>query len=281
MKKSVILSSIVIFILLIIGMIYDLDIDIKFYNPESSFARIFDVIGIFPEFALLIFAPAMILAVLFVQQKNIFSLLIGVLILVLIIIVGYLSQSMLWLVSEKFKISFIFALSAFVLSIILCTILVFPFAKKKADAVFFVGVIGLLSVLIGETILELLKTFWGRQRFYTMDNPVEQFTAWYLPLGGGGENKFKSFPSGHSFAAMSAIWFTLWPRFIESLKKYTIVICTLAVIFAFTVMFSRIVYGRHFLSDVTAGASLYLASFIFVKYIIDKNSGKLKRVIFG
>jgi membrane-associated phospholipid phosphatase len=60
---------------------------------------------------------------------------------------------------------------------------------------------------------------------------------------------------------MCAVWFALWPLFIDGLKKYTHLIFAAALLFGFAVMASRIVYGRHFLSDVTVGAALSLASF--------------------
>jgi membrane-associated phospholipid phosphatase len=279
MKKTVLLFLIAVVLLLIAGTFFDLAIDVKLYDPDSGFAKIFETVGMFPESAIIVIAPAMMLAVLFVRRKTLSVISFIVIVAVLICFESYYSQDIIKYTLKKpfgsygaiavlFGIIFAFFFAAL------------PFAKKNPREMFFVVLVGIAVIVIGDTILHYVKLYWGRQRFYTMDNPALQFTPWYLPQGKGDGNKFMSFPSGHSFASMLAVWLSLWPRFIEPLKKYTKLIFTVAVLFALTTMFSRIIYGRHFLSDVTMGASLSLALIALAVFIFDKYSEKIYKRAF-
>lgn len=55
----------------------------------------------------------------------------------------------------------------------------------------------LLSVLL-ILVINIIKIFWGRERFRHMVAPYSSFIRWYLPQALTTNNEFMSFPSGHS-----------------------------------------------------------------------------------
>jgi membrane-associated phospholipid phosphatase len=279
MKKTVLSFLIAVVLLLVAGTFFDLPIGGKLYNLDSGFAKIFATIGMYPELIAIILSPAMILSVLYVKRKNISIVCFIVIFVVLICFEVLYSNDIRGYLSKR-PLGTPGAAAILVCIIAACSFLLLPLAKKNPKEMFFVGLTGIAAIFIGKEILNTLKAYWGRQRFYTMDDPALQFTPWYLPQGKGRGESFRSFPSGHSFASMLAVWLSLWPRFIEPIKKYTKLIFTAAILFALATMFSRIVYGRHFLSDVTAGASLSLASMALAVFLCDKYSEKIYKLVF-
>jgi membrane-associated phospholipid phosphatase len=279
MKKTVLPFLIAIVLLLVAGTFFDLPLDGKLYDPDSSFAKIFAIIGMFPELIVIILSPAMILSVLYVKRKNISTVFFIVILAVLVCIeVLYTNDIMSYL--SELPVGTPVAVAMLICVIVAGSFLLLPLAKKNPKEMFFVGLIGIVTIFIGKAILSTLKTYWGRQRFYTMDDPALQFTPWYLPQGKGKGDNFMSFPSGHSFASMLSVWLSLWTRFIESIKKYTRLIFAIAILFALATMFSRIVYGRHFLSDVSTGAFLSLASMALAVFLFDKYSERIYQRVF-
>jgi membrane-associated phospholipid phosphatase len=273
MKRLVIVSSITAVVLLVIATFFDLRIDEYIYNPDSGFAKFFAVAGLLPQTIVLLLSPPMLLAALFERRRRMKPA-VGIAATAVILLV--VAHSVYGAI-QGLHVSpavFIPAICAVMAAIFFAML---PFAKKRPDGLFVAALTGFLVVTVGNAILQFLKTFWGRQRFYTMDDPAAQFTAWYLPRGGGVLEKFKSFPSGHSFSAMCAVWFALWPRFIDGLKKYTRLILALALIFGLAVMASRMIYGWHFLSDVTVGAALSLACFAVAMELSGKIISKITR----
>ncbi|MDR1148499.1 MAG: phosphatase PAP2 family protein [Spirochaetaceae bacterium] len=261
MKKLVIVSSVVTVILLVLATFFDLQIDEYIYNPKSSFAKIFATLGMLPQNALLFLAPAMAFSAMFEKRREVktpvWILIIAALLLVTI--VDFRDTAIFLQDASKLPYSAVIPIICFVIFALFLAAL--PFAKKKPNELLITALIGLAAFTVGYFILQTLKTYWGRQRFFTMNDSAEQFTKWYLPQEKSVSDNFKSFPSGHSFNAMCAVWFALWPLFIDGLKKYTKLIFTLALLFGFATMASRMIYGRHFLSDVTVGAAIALASF--------------------
>ncbi|MDR0408895.1 MAG: phosphatase PAP2 family protein [Spirochaetaceae bacterium] len=268
MKKLVIASSIITAALLAIATFFDLQIAEYLYNPDSLFSKIFAVIGMLPQQALLIFPPAMILAAMFEKRGEMTVrnwLIISA--SLLIVTVSNMRDSVNYIRHET-GLSILVIIAAVCVLEAACFFAAMPFAKKNPWGLLIAGLIGYIAFALGYVILLALKTFWGRQRFFTMNDPTAQFTKWYIPQGKAASDSFKSFPSGHSFSAMCSVWFALWPLFIDGLKKYTKLIFTFAILFGFATMLSRMIYGRHFLSDVTVGAAIALASFALTKKII-------------
>jgi membrane-associated phospholipid phosphatase len=276
LKKLVIVLTFVFAALLVSASFFDLQIAAYVYNPQSVFAKFFSVAGMLPQYAVQILSPGMILAALFelrrtrkiaaVTSTNTMAIAaVAVLLADAVCFYGTLVQ-----IQSEVGVPAAAQAAVIVFFIFISFLASLPFAKKKSNELMITALTGLVAFIAGYALLQTLKTFWGRPRFYIMDDPATQFTKWYLPQGKTSIDDFKSFPSGHSFAAMCAVWFALWPAFINGLKKYARLILALALLFGFAAMAARMIYGRHFLSDVTVGAAISLISFALSKKLIIK-----------
>ena len=110
----------------------------------------------------------------------------------------------------------------------------------------------MLSALLIFVITSGLKTIWGRMRFYVMDDPFRQFSAWYVIKPWGISDSFRSFPSGHS--SFSVMMFYLASVLKMQKVKRSRIAAVVAVIWTAAVMWGRITYGAHFLTDTCMGA---------------------------
>jgi membrane-associated phospholipid phosphatase len=269
-KKDIIIASIIVIALLVVASFFDLQIAGWIYNPKSSFGEFFEAAGSTPQTILQLIVPAMLFAVLFEKRRTLGIVKTIAAAVALLLVLAAALHEVVRSVKYDIKAPTVVLTAGVFFVMFLLFLAALPFAKKNPRELFITALIGLIAFTFGYTILQILKTDWGRQRFYTMDNAAKEFTQWYIPQGKGGSDKFRSFPSGHAFGAMCAVWFALWPSFIGCPKKYSRLIFALALLFCVTVMVARMIYGRHFLSDVTFGAALCLASFALTKSLVYK-----------
>ena len=130
------------------------------------------------------------------------------------------------------------------------------------------GWYGLLSMGAGALITNVcLKNLVARTRPYEV---VEGL----VPLIGKPTDY--SFPSGHTCAAATLITLTSLPMFFKeaNTKKYEIICWCSVVAFVLIVMVTRLIMGKHFLSDVLIGGFVtvicYYVCLIFGKKLYDK-----------
>ncbi|MCK8617219.1 phosphatase PAP2 family protein [Fructobacillus parabroussonetiae] len=120
-------------------------------------------------------------------------------------------------------------------------------------AMFGIALVFVVSLVIGD-----LKLHWGRYRPFQMDAAMRQFTPWYHPNGSNGHY---SFPSGHSTSGWLMVYLPfLLPRSWRRQQQFLLM---MTVALAITIALSRVRYGAHWLSDVTA-ASLIVFSMVFL-----------------
>jgi membrane-associated phospholipid phosphatase len=278
--KKLLIGLAVAACLLVAGTFFDLPLDTALYNPQSLFAKLFAKISVLPEFAIIVMTPAMAGTALYAIRRGLSRKSLAL----LVALVAFISLSNFGRMIEDVQEASGLSHRVSVLLLLVCYAVFFfaalPFAKKQPYEMLIVALIGLCAESLGHVIVTLLKMFWGRQRFYTMTDSAAQFTQWYLPQGKAASDNFMSFPSGHSFGAMLAVWFAFFPRFIQELKKWTPLIFAATIIFGLCAMASRLIAGRHFLSDVTMGASLALAMLALFEFIAKKNYHILENAIF-
>ena len=123
--------------------------------------------------------------------------------------------------------------------------------------------VGVVLSLAPILVINGIKMVWGRERYRNMVDPIAQFTPWFIPQGFTTNNEFMSFPSGHSANSAVILWITLLPLVFDKLKKLPLEIfaCTWSI----AVMFSRIVVGAHFASDVTMGMAITFTLLLIFK----------------
>lgn len=143
----------------------------------------------------------------------------------------------------------------------------YHFAKKTDDELLVRRIIGLFIVLLAAYLtMTLLKSVFPRPRYRTVVLGYEGigFVPWYSPVSGAADleqtfglssDEFRSFPSGHSILSASAVY--ILPSLswiIPKLKDKQLVLSIVGLVFGCTIMFTRIIVGAHYLSDVSAGA---------------------------
>lgn len=109
------------------------------------------------------------------------------------------------------------------------------------------------------SLVQLLKTFWGRVRFVHLAS-ADLYTPFYLPAGMGAG---RSFPSGHAaMGAMGApLAFYLHGRVA---RRWQAIVWIAVVAWSIAVAAGRMVAGAHYLTDTlfSVGASYLLAPYL-------------------
>lgn len=142
---------------------------------------------------------------------------------------------------------------------------------RKMSRVMLFVIIGYMVSLI---LVNVTKGMWGRMRFreyVVSEDPV--FSPWYLPQGKAISDAFKSFPSGHSSNAMMLLPATFMPDAAGN-KRLGRIFRTVFVLWVVLVMFTRIVCGAHYLSDVCGGALCGYLTCLLVSAIIFRKKAK-------
>ena len=100
--------------------------------------------------------------------------------------------------------------------------------------------------------VSLLKYVWGRMRFIAMSDPASQFTSWYIMRPFSSGNAYASFPSGHVSFTVMVTYLVMLPHILRRDISQSLLF-SISVLWIVVVMYGRIVYGAHFLSDVSFG----------------------------
>ncbi len=128
--------------------------------------------------------------------------------------------------------------------------------------------IGILTVLAGIILIQLMKYIWGRPRYRAILLEGAEFRSWlYIEGFDIRDDLYRSFPSAHSFSSASSFMLLFLPDLYEDFPFKRIWCLLAAVLFTGFTMFSRIVAGMHFISDVMAGTGLYLLFLLIAVFI--------------
>jgi membrane-associated phospholipid phosphatase len=258
------------FVFLGVATFFDLPLAAALYQPESGFGSLFAALGMLPQGALIFAGPALVWSVVVTHLNYIKPL--GKVVLLVLPLGSFAclypdrGHFPDFLVVHPWLLALVLAVPAFALAAA-----AIPAAKKHPREVLLAGLTAVLALCAGMVVVETTKTVWGRQRFFTMTDPAVQFTAWFAPRGTAAvtaaapalePDSFKSFPSGHAFSALLAVWFALVPECLwgagARAKTWAHRILGAAALFGAAVMLSRLVLGKHFLSDVLVGAAVAL-----------------------
>ena len=156
-------------------------------------------------------------------------------------------------------------------------------ARKNEDALLARRIILLIVVVLTAYItLEIIKNIMHRPRYRTVLKGFEGvgFVPWYekfpftkeLPDQLGiYKTEFASFPSGHSMMSMTSfITFPALPWLIPALKGKELPLAFCGMAYSVTVMFSRILAGAHYLSDVAFSGTVMLTFSVIYLVILKK-----------
>lgn len=247
--------------LLLICTVYDLPIAKAVYNPDSFFGKFFEVIGTLPMPVVGIFSCIALMGT--AEKKlcveTVLSYVFGVVLMV------YFAVYSVICIVYALKLTLI----PMLIGIFIWTVLSVIFTKKIIDSgnrksLRTAAIIGVVTCTVAVIGVSIIKSIMGRARFNTLSDPDTQFTYWFL------KQPFimnASFPSGH--AAESALTFCslLVPAFVkikdkESYKNKAFIA---SAVFTICVMFSRMVLGMHYATDVLAGAILTVGTLLILE----------------
>ena len=257
-KKIVGLVLLAFFIL---GTFLDLNISTFVYNPNVPVVQFFDQYGQMPCFGIAAFSFA-ILGFTNTRVKKIVRIIGAIISIILVAFCCYL-------------VSYITASNSMLLSTVLYSaiaiLLAFLVKDKHRVQLRYFAFVSIITAFSQFFFIRTVKSFWGRQRFYSILQDDSLFRPWFAPLGKVLDDTYKSFPSGHSGDATVLICLMNLPLLAHySGKKYTLIIKLLIYALIVSVMFSRIVFGAHYLTDVTFGASCTYVIFLIASYILKK-----------
>lgn len=258
-------------LLLIVFTFTDLQISMEIAK-KPVWARILEVVGEIPFTVLTITACALLYR--FRTNKNsALHLLSGIgsgfLFLLFSVMGGFMTWNYL-----KDNLGEVSSLWALVIALALAAAALWLAAlvpeDRKHQALRYAAVALLYFVLV-LIVMNSLKTVWGRMRFREMTEPVAEFTRWYQIVPRGGfDNRYASFPSGHSMNSAGVILLMLLPSIMPMFEKREKALHIFVYIWCGIVGISRVFMGAHFASDVTVGILLSLAIFEILRSIFYK-----------
>ena len=276
-------------LLFLIGTFFDESIAIHLYSPDFTFVKYVTSCGVFPFFAFaVLFMGALGERIIKSRFNKLIKVVLAFFCYLTATAVGFIgagslvdkdSLGGLYPVLNR-NIPVIAGISIVFLPLLLWS--GYNLAKKTKDKNLVQKIICLLILLaLAYASLQILKSNFPRSRYRLVVQGYENigFRPWYMPLGdttkfindmGIDKGEFRSFPSGHSILSMcmvmvlqSLTWFS------EKLKDKRIILLVLGVAFSMIIIFTRLILGAHYLTDVSAGA--IIVSILTIIYTLIQN----------
>lgn len=250
-------------VLLLIATVFDLRISQAVYG-KNLFSTVFEVAGEAPIQFLALFGALMLLRFRSRKTKWVSGLLFaayGVLAAAFAFLLGFATINY---VNENIArelpsaVSALTALAGFSAALLLARAV----PKERAREAVTFAIIAIVYLLLIVILMNSIKSVWGRLRMREMLDPAREFTPWYeIHFRGGFDNRFASFPSGHTMNAAGVILITLLPSVFVGLSGKEALLRAIAYLWAAVIGFSRVVAGAHFATDVLFGVLLSYALF--------------------
>lgn len=268
MKKIFPATAIGALVLLIVGTFADLRIDQAVYMPGNGFSAFFERLAPLIGVTVLMIGAALVFWTYKFVKENLTKLVLSGLV--------YLGSTFVAL-ALCYKYCHLFGAAYGVIVAILIACIVYRIPDELKRQYRWAGITIVVVFLCSMGLLEVLKVFWGRVRFRSMQGHFDLFTPWYHPNGkhylaavGGVAEEIKSFPSGHSQWAGATLSLCLLALVNPRWKNKESVVYGIALVYALVVMFSRMMQGAHFLSDVTVGFALPFLGLWLARYLLIK-----------
>ncbi|MDF7640567.1 phosphatase PAP2 family protein [Bifidobacterium sp. ESL0784] len=267
MKKIFPATAIGALVLLIIGTFADLRIDQALYMPGNGFSVFFERLAPLIGATVLMIGAALLFWTYALVRENLTKLILSGLI--------YLGATLVGL-ALCYKYCHIFGAAYGVIVAVLIACIVYRIPDELKQRYRWAGIAIVAVFLCSLGVLEVAKVVWGRVRFRAMQGNFDLFTPWYHPNGKHylsavtAADNIKSFPSGHSQWAGTTLSLCLLALVNPRWKNKESMVYGVALVYALVVMFSRMMQGAHFLSDVTVGFALPFLALWLVRYLLLK-----------
>ena len=236
--------------LMVVFTFTDLKIALWIYHPGTLFAKIFEFLGTIPMPIMGIFACVSFLMGMN-EQNMVKRILLGFLI---IMNLSYFFFIGAFSIRDAIAVMFVPFIILYALWGVASYFIARSYFGSDQEETFRKVVkVLLITCAVGVIGLDIIKTTFGRPRFYLLSDPVNQFKYWFYIQS----HEFNSsFPSGHSAKAAMPFAIFVLPYLTDHLKKekekkLTFVLCTL---FMVCTMIARMMDGMHYATDVLTGA---------------------------
>lgn len=239
---------------------YDLYIDMEIHNSENVAAIFMETYGWLPAFL-----TSVLFFMLLGSQPSISlwrRILFGILAIIEAGILGHVADGYLvrrGLMAERGLIG-----STSVFIVIVACVYIYLIKSKSLTKAFRKRLLWFTSnatvyslIVIG--IVNIFKEIWARTRFDDMlvIGNFADFTPWYMPYGNGGN----SFPSGHTANSAGILTLIILCDAFPKCKKHKTLISIGCGLYIAFMALTRIIIGRHFLSDTLASG--LIATLVF------------------
>lgn len=279
-RASVAIFAALIAAMFVVGSVADFSISQSLYAPENAFGVVLAAYGEAPALLALVAAGSLAMT----ARPPVHIALRWLLLLggAGLIIVGTLALVIrpeeYWALPVPVRMLVALALAA---GVIWATRAVSAGATWQAMCVVAAA---LFAVVAAEMVLvQGVKILWERPRMRMLTETGADFTPWWSPgyesketlISQGVEaSEFKSFPSGHTANAATAMMLTGFALLRADLRRYAPALFWIGALWALAVAGSRITMGAHFLTDTATGL---LVSYACVLIVLTLASAALNR----
>lgn len=257
-KYGYIAAIIISIILMAVGAKFDYTITETLYNPSNIFGILFEAFAYLPIY---LFAPVLGACVMVRNQNKMTTFSIGAVMLIgscgAFAYVGALHMAQRQLISKAnpYYCGIIGGLAA-ALMFIAVRRLKKPIIRKIQAMCAFA-----FAYMACETAaVVIVKKIFGRDRYEDIIKGGEYvFAHWFKPVFFSDGS---SFPSGHTAAAMGIMVILLLPFLFKTFQNQKLPLFIFCYFYVGLMAFSRLIMGKHFLSDT--GAAILIMTVLFM-----------------
>ncbi|MDN6639751.1 MAG: phosphatase PAP2 family protein [Tetragenococcus sp.] len=269
MRKAFSTIGIILLACLIIATYYDLPIDQALFRPDNGLSYFFEYFAAIVEGTVIMIGSGLVFwTISFSETKQVVMVISG-LVYVLWSLVGiyWIQQYFEW-----------WGIAYGVLAVIVIAYLVRKIPVHLAQRYRLAGIGIVLTTFFAMMVVEGVKPIFGRVRFRSMQEDFDLFSRWYQINGDKylsvvpEMDEIKSFPSGHSMWAGSTLSLTFLATVHPKWQAHEKTVFLGLICYAVILMFSRMMQGAHFLSDVTMGFGVAFIFFVFFRYVVVQRS---------
>ena len=262
---------------LILGSIFDKQISQSIFNLTNPFGLVVSSFGMIPGYGTLAFMAGALCML--VRKNTAFKTWLKV--ILCIFALAMFGIAVYFLGKDVFSINGFNNKQLYWLGFVIMGVLMIPvvflgyyMAKKVENPKMWIIILISAAVIFVALVpgVTLFKSIMHRPRFrFAVNDGYVAFHNWWQPCKDYKsyidgvvltKEEFKSFPSGHSAAAMvGCIFFAYLPLYNKKLMKYQPLLFFVGFVWALVVMFARILVGAHFLSDTCFGALITIVCF--------------------
>lgn len=243
-----------------VGAKYDWMLTDKLYNPQNGFGLLFEAVSWIPIYA---FIPVLGACNMVRSKNNMTTFAVGAFLLITscsvfayMICDHYVDRGVMRKVNP-YMCGIVGGLISAALFLVIRS-LKRPIIRKM-QAVCAFATMYLFSYL---AVIFALKVVFGRDRYEDIITGGEYvFAQWFKPVF---FSSGASFPSGHTAAAMGIVVLLLLPFLFEAFKDMKLPLFIFCYVYAFLTAFSRMIMGRHFISDTAAAILIMTVVFIIL-----------------